>query len=219
MTPSLRTFNEGLLYSCPELRADEAAVVRAAYDALLDGEPIGLETLATRAGVALTTLEEIIERRPGLARVGSDGRVHGCLGLSVEPTRHTLEIAGRSVWVWCVWDGLFIPRVLGAAARLTSTCPVSGAPIALAVEPVGVTDVNPPTAVMSFLASKGPAGNGFGACCPLIHLLQSEQAGARWHAAHPTGCVLSIPQAWELAQTFVDTKLLTSIDGRHPAAT
>jgi alkylmercury lyase len=207
MTSSLRTFNEALLHSCAELRADEAAAVHAAYVALLEGEPIPLDNLAARAGFARGTLDQIIQQRPGLMRFRADGRVQGCLGLSLEPTRHALEIERRLLWVWCVWDGLFIPRVLGASARLTSTCPVTAAAIALAVEPDGVTDVCPPTAVMSFVASNGPAGNGIGACCPFIHLLESEQAGARWHGAHPTGCVLSIPEAWDLARTFVDTKL------------
>ena len=88
----------------------------------------------------------------------------------------------------------------------------------MTVEPHGVTGVQPATAVMSFVASKGIAGNGFGACCPFIYLLESANAGARWHASHPTGCVLSISQAWELARTFVDTKLLASIDEKESVA-
>ena len=218
MRPSLRTFNEGLLNSCPELRADEAAVVRAAYDRLFEGQPIELEALAFSAGISHAALVEIIERRPGLIRMNGTGRVHGCLGLSVETTRHALEIRDRQLWVWCAWDGLFVPRVLGVSARLTSACPVTGAAISLTVEPDGVTGVQPATAVMSFVASTGIAGNGFGACCPFIHLLESENAGARWHASHPTGCVLSISQAWELARTFVDTKLLASIDDKESVA-
>ena len=95
MTPSLRTFNEALLYSCAELGAEEAAVVRAAYDGLLDGKSIPLGTLAAGAGVSMVSLDEMIRHRPGLVRFSADGRVNGCLGLSVEPTRHALEIRDR----------------------------------------------------------------------------------------------------------------------------
>ena len=210
-TPSLRSFNERLLFSCPELDADEVSVLRAAYDALLEGEPCTLAALAVRAKVPPMTLDAIITRRPGLARYTNDARIHGYLGLSLEPTPHAIEIGDRQLWVWCAWDGLFRPRVLGATARLTSTCPITGDPIMLVVSADGILEASPLTTVMSFLGSLGPAGNGVGACCPFIHFLQSDKAGARWQSSHPSGCVLTLEQAWQLARTFADTRLSVSL--------
>jgi alkylmercury lyase len=210
-TPSLRSFNERLLFSCPELDADEVLILRAAYDGLLEGDPFTPGALAVRANLSSHTVNAIIARRPGVARYASDERIHGYLGLSLEPTPHAIEIGDRKLWVWCAWDGLFIPRILGATARLTSTCPITGHPVMLVVSADGILEASPITAVMSFLGSLGPAGNGVGACCPFIHFLQSDKAGAHWQSSHPSGCVLNLEQAWQLAQTFVDARLSVSL--------
>ena len=207
MTASLRTFNERLALSCPEMSVDDLAIVCASYQVLIDGDDATLHTIAERAGVSFETADSIIAKRPGIARWSVDGHLRGYLGLSLEPSPHTIEIAGRQRWVWCAWDGLFIPVILGTTASLTSACPITRAPISVVVSPHGVVDAQPTTAVMSFIGSVGPAGNGVGACCPFIHFLQSDEAGKRWQASHPTGCVLSLGQAFQLAKTFVDTKL------------
>lgn len=73
--------------------------------------------------------------RPGVARFTADGQLDGYLGLSRRPTAHAFVVHDRTLFVWCVWDGLFLPRVIGRAARLTSHCPVTGHPITLLVDP------------------------------------------------------------------------------------
>lgn len=210
LTPSLRTFNESLLSSSTPFTAEESSITRAAYAALLAGTPISLADLARRANLSVGAVERVLAGRPGVARFSADGQLEGYLGLSRRPTAHAFVVQHRTLFVWCVWDGLFLPRVIGRTARLTSRCPVTGHPIALFVGPDGVLDVDPGSAVMSFVASSGPAGNGAGACCRYIHFLESPVAGKQWQAGHPTGCVLTIDQAWSLARSFVDTKLLAS---------
>ena len=210
VTPSLRTFNESLLSSSSPFTAEESSVARAAYAALLADTPVSLNDLARRANLAVGTVERVLAGRPGVARFAADGQLEGYLGLSRRSTPYRFVVHDRPLFVWCVWDGLFLPRVLGRTARLTSQCPVTGHPITLFVGPDGVRDVDPASAVMSFVASSGPAGNGVGVCCPYIHFLESPDAGKQWQKGHPTGCVLTIEQAWALARSFVDTKLLAS---------
>lgn len=210
VTPSLRTFNEGLLSSSSPFTAEESLIARAAYAALLADTPVSLADLARRANLAVGTVERVLAGRPGVARFTADGQLEGYLGLSRRPTAHAFIVQDHTLFVWCAWDGLFLPRVIGRTARLTSHCPVTGHPIALLVGPDGVLDVDPGSAVMSFVASSGPAGNGAGAFCPYIHFLESPAAGKQWQAGHPTGCVLTIDQAWNLARSFADTKLLAS---------
>ena len=212
VTPSLRTFNQSLLSSSTPFTAAESSVARAAYAALLADTPASLADLARRANLPVGTVEGMLAVRPGVARFTADGWLEGYLGRSRRPTPHRFVVHDRMLFVWCAWDGLFLPRVIGRTARLTSNCPVTGHRIALVVGPDGVLDVDPASAVMSFVASSGPAGNGVGACCPYIHFLESPAAGKQWQSGHPTGCVLTIDQAWSLARAFVDTKLLAS----HP---
>jgi alkylmercury lyase len=210
VTPSLRTFNESLLSSAIPFTADESSIARAAYAALLADTPVSPADLASRVNLPVGTVERVLADRPGVARLTADGQLEGYLGLSRRPTPHRFVVHDQTLFVWCVWDGLFLPRVLGRTARLTSRCPVTGHPIALFVGPDGVLDVDPASAVMSFVASSGPAGNGAGACCPYIHFLESPAAGKQWQSGHPTGCVLTIDHAWSLARSFVDTKLLAA---------
>ena len=189
------------------MNAHDLAFVRAAYQVVLDGDDATVHTIAERAGISSATAGAIMAKRPGIARWSVNGHLRGYLGLSLEPSPHSVDIAGNQRWVWCAWDALFIPIILDTTLSLTSVCPISGGPISIRVSPLGVLDPKPATMVMSFIGSVGPAGNGVGACCPFIHFLQSEEAGRRWQASHPTGCVLSLGQAFELAKTFVDTKL------------
>ncbi len=210
VTPSLRTFNESLLSSAIPFTAEELCIARAAYAALLADTPVSLADLASRATLAVGTVERVLALRPGVARFTADGLLEGYLGLSRQPTPYLFVVHNRTLFAWCAWDGLFLPRVIDRTARLTSRCPVTGRPIALLVGPDGVTEVDPPSAVMSFVASSGPAGNGAGACCPYIHFLESPAAGKQWQSGHPTGCILTTDQAWSLARSFVDTKLLAS---------
>lgn len=207
MSPSFRTFNERLRNSCDALNLDDAALLRAAYTVLLESDPIAADALATKAGVSVTKLKDLLRRRPGVARSDADVRIHGYVRPSLEPTPHAFSVAGRTAWGWCAWDGLFIPRVVRVMARLTPACPVTREPVSIVVHPRGVQDVNPPAAVMSLVGSNGRAANGMGACCPFVHFLGPEDGGTRWQATHPAGCVLNIDQAWQLAQTFADSKL------------
>ncbi|MGH7575101.1 MAG: organomercurial lyase [Longimicrobiales bacterium] len=39
---------------------------------------------------------------------------------------HRFEIDARTLGTWCAWDSLFIPELLGEAARVQSTDPETG---------------------------------------------------------------------------------------------
>lgn len=209
MTP-LRAFNETLLFYCPKFSSRESAVLRAAYDALLAGAPVSLTDLSQLVGMSLQALDDHLARWPGLAQFDEDGRIDGYLGLSLRSTPHAIVVNGQTLHTWCVWDGLFIPRVIGREARLTSSCPLSNEAIAVGVAPHGLVEVHPASVVMSFVTARAASGNCVGVCCPDVHFLQSAEAGAEWQVRNPMGSVLSIEEAWDLAKSFVDTRLLAA---------
>jgi hypothetical protein len=80
----------------------------------------------------------------------------------------------------------------------------------MAVASDRVEFIRPSPTVMSFVAScSAPDADGsVCACCPQIHYLRSPEEGAAWKETNALGHVLTLDQAWDLALTFVNTKLL-----------
>ena len=94
------------------------------------------------------------------------GRIVGA-ALTTKPTPHVIRIAGKELFAWCALDTLFIPGLLGKVGEVTSTCPVSQAPVRLTVSPEGVQTVDPPDAVLSVvLPGVGSSGSTTGPASP-----------------------------------------------------
>ena len=78
------------------------------------------------------------------------GRVVAFSGLSLTPTGHRFTVGGRQLYAWCAWDTLFLPALLDQPAHVESSCPVTGAPVRLAVDQSGVRHVDPEDVGVSF---------------------------------------------------------------------
>lgn len=184
---------------------EERTIIRAAYPVLAKGIPVSMEDLAEHAGVATSAVSNLLERHPGLARLNSQGRIESFLGLSLTPTPHRLVIGGVFLYAWCAWDTLFIPRLVGATARVTSTCPVTETKVSLTVTPNGIEDPAPAATVMSFASSccDQDPGGVVGVSCDRIHFLASREASTHWIEANPGAQVLTLGEAWQLAWLFV----------------
>ena len=199
VTPSRRTFNESLHSSSTPFTAAESSIARAAYAALLADTRVSLADLARRVNLPVGTVECVggpAGRRPLHGR-----RTARRLPRPVPPTDGARVRRARPHAV----------RVVRMGRPLSSACDRPGGPPNVTLPghrssdhpfggPDGVLDVDPASAVMSFVASSGPAGDGAGAGCPYIPFLESPAAGKQWQAGHPTGCVLTVDQAWSLAR-------------------
>lgn len=204
-----RDLAQGVLSRCSPLGRDEQQVVREGQRALLGGVPLAVDHLAQLVEMPPVRIAGVFERLPGLARFDGEGRIAGLLGLSTQPTPHYFEVDGRGAYTWCAWDSLFIPRVIGMTARVTSRCPITETPVRLVVGPGGVLDVSPPDTGVSFLVHCGPGSSQgvVAACCPHIHFLSTAAAAERWLSSHPGGLVLTRHEAWQVARLFVDEVL------------
>lgn len=114
--------------------AEEIAVSRHAFQALLGGEPAKVNELpaALRLAPAAVTsaVDRLVER--GVAVVEPEtGRVVGVRGLSLTETDHRLSLAGRELYAFCAVDAVGIPAALRADARVESRCHHCGAPLSL----------------------------------------------------------------------------------------
>lgn len=188
--------------TAPDFDEDSQRVALAVYRRLAEGTPAPVGDVALYAGADLERTEELLVSWPGVYR-DSNGHVVGFWGLTVArlvPT-HRLEVDGRELFAWCAWDTLFLPGILGAMARVESSCPTTGQAISLVVSPDRVVSSSHPDAVVSFLLP----GREFDAdviqsFCHFVHFFSSRTAGEAWTADHPGTFLLSIEEAFELGR-------------------
>ena len=87
---------------------------------------------------------------PGLPR-DDRGRVVSFLGLSLTETPHRLELDDATLYAWCAWDALFLPRLIDRTARVRSACRQTGETISLTVSSQAVEELSPASAHVSML--------------------------------------------------------------------
>lgn len=172
---------------------------------LVNGDPVTVEQLADVAG---RSVEDV---RAGLALVPDTeyddlGRIVG-QGLTLRPTTHRFTVAGEALYTWCALDTLIFPALLDCTAHVESTSPTSGAPIRVQIDPtVGVSSVEPATAVVS-LVNPEQLTSVRTSFCNEVHFFTSREDADGWLADHPDAQVLSVADAYQLANYFAKALL------------
>ena len=154
---SLASFVEELVSSIengtagPMFSRDIVTLEPAILRSLAEGRPASRHELAAATGRSTEEIVELIERTPEID-ADRDNRVLGT-GVTLLPTPHRIQLPGRDhlLYGYCVPDTLFAARFLGEPLRVTSSCPTTGRPVVLEVEPGGVRAADPPTAVMALV--------------------------------------------------------------------
>ena len=177
---------------------DDAPLARALLRLLAEGRPVTTGALAQAIG--RTTDDVLVELRrwPNVERDG-DGRVVGFSGLTLNATAHRFELDGHTLYTWCAWDTLFLPALLKTAARVRSTCAVTGTAVELEVTPDGVRRAEPADLYVSFPPqSTTDVANIVGTFCCHVQFLAGAEAARQWSAGHPAGTVLDVSAAFHL---------------------
>jgi alkylmercury lyase len=180
-------------------RLDNLPLCHALIRLLADGQPLSLDELAQATGLDLRQLTE------KLARMDLDyddaGRVIGA-GLSLCPTPHQFAINGHALFTWCALDALMYPSLLGQTVQVVSPCRATGRPVQVTVTANGLTDVDPPEAVVSLVfAERGqPPRQAF---CGEIHFFSSAGAAQAWLYERPKARVVPVATAYELGKLLV----------------
>jgi alkylmercury lyase len=179
---------------------DDAPLALVLLDELAGGEPITVADLARAAGRDEAAVAVTLERWPNVHRDGQ-GQVVAFGGLSLAPTQHRFEVAGRRLYTWCAWDTLFLPALLGQEARVDSICPVTGTDVQVIVGPGGVLAAEPASLRVSFPAPASTVTSDITAsfCCH-VHFLAGQDAAEAWLAENPEGLTLSMEEAVELGR-------------------
>ena len=172
---------------------------------LAEGTPVSLEQLAS---LSHRPLDEIQAELPSLdVRLDREGNVLAS-GLSLLPTAHQFHLGEQALYTWCALDTLAFPPLLGRAARVISSCPVTGKTIRLTVTPETIVDLEPGSAVVS-VHLPGEETD----ICNDGHFFVSHSVASTQGSLHPKSVLLSVEEAAELGRVLASA--IRSIAGEQ----
>lgn len=185
----------------PRLNASEQNVSLQIYRLLVQGRPLERKYIADRLQMPLESINKILNRWWGIHYDQQD-RIVAYWGLSLQPTQHRFEVAGRTMYTWCAWDTLFLPEILMVSPQVESFCATTQSRIRLRLAQNRIEKVEPDNVMISFMAPdatrvKENLVNHF--CC-LVHFFKSEDAGRLWTERHPGTFLLPLEQAHTLGR-------------------
>jgi hypothetical protein len=192
---------------------------RAVYRAIL--REFGSGRIPTRTGLAESAGKEVAELEATLARLAEFDLAHAdsegdevlvAYPFSARPTRHEVELDGRTVHAMCAVDALGIPFMLQRVAEIRSRDPLTGTAISVAVEPSVFARWVPDSAVVIWGAEAG-RGASAAICCPVVNFFESNETAAAYVRERPRlrATIASIPEALELGrQIFGDALAMTT---------
>ena len=183
-----------------ETRTGAAALVSAAFQAILAGDALAIPDLAGTTAMSPRDLDGLIGRRLTL---DASERVVAAAGLSLVPARqHRLTLHGRQFWTWCAYDAIGIPAGLGEDAVAETTCSQCAAAVRVEFQAGRLVRVSHPEARIwdaERMEGRGTAGPPH---CALMNLFCSAEHLADWQAAHPgeRGHVRNLAEVSELGR-------------------
>jgi alkylmercury lyase len=169
---------------------------------LAEGQPVSLERVASVLGLAREEALEILRQRPSI-EWDETGNIVGA-GLTLRPTSHRFQLNGRTLYTWCALDSLMFPGLIGQTVQVESPCAGTGHPVRVTVTPEGVTQVEPPDAVVSLVAREA-SPDVRRVFCDYVNFFQSAETAAGWLAEHPGATTLPVVEAYQLGRRLTES--------------
>ena len=186
---------------------EQFARLMAVQNLLLEGQPVSQERIAAQFHLDRTDIATLIQG----AELDADGNVVGW-GLSLVPTPHSYQINGRQFYVWCAGDAVTFPLLHKASAVIASPDPISGEIVRLVATPDGARDVEPDTAVVSWVTQgTQDLASIRSAFCNNINFFTSVATASRYVAAHPGLVIVPIDDVFQSGKLFWEGDLYQSI--------
>jgi alkylmercury lyase len=176
----------------------DAPLARALLTELAVGAPVTLASLSNATRRPTGVIRAALRRWPNV-HYDDHGAVIAFSGLSLTPTAHRFCLPTGQLFTWCAWDTLFLPALLNRLARIESTCPITGAPIELSIDPNGIDATNASDLWVSFPdeATTSTANIVTSFCCH-VHFLAGKAAAHQWLHKEGAGHVLELADAHAL---------------------
>ncbi|MGH2916287.1 MAG: organomercurial lyase [Solirubrobacteraceae bacterium] len=170
--------------------------------AIAKGAPVSIQELADAASLPVSGVERMLLGQPG-TDWDADGRLFG-FGLTLRPTAHRYNIAGRALYTFCATDALPFTHILGEPAVAESNCPTTSIPIRMELIPSAVVSLDPAGAVVSQLFDRSLLGDLRHNVCDHGHFFASVDAASGWVSEHPGGRVLTVVDAFEQSRRDIE---------------
>ena len=165
------------------------------HQLMLDGKPVSPDRIATHLGL---TQDEVTVLLKG-AELDQEGNVVG-IGLSIVPTPHSYRIRNRQLYTWCAGDATFFPILHKSTAVIESPDPISGEKIRLTSTPEGVRDLDPVTAVVSWVPGREGYENVRTWLCNYTNFFTSAETASQYVAKHPGMLIVPVDQVFRIGQ-------------------
>ena len=167
------------------------------YRLLARGAPVDRAAIAECMDASKSLIARTIETWPTLIELDRQGAVTGFGGLTLDPTRHRLEVAGQVLHTWCAWDAIFIPGILHSAGRLESKSPAGGETVVVSVDETGTpTEYDPAvTMTMPDTACCDLETDVRGTFCDAVNLFPSLDSAREWAQGRKGLFALTLEQA------------------------
>lgn len=195
---------------------EQFARLIALHQLLLEGQPVPQERIASRLHIAREEVPALLQG----AELDARGKFMG-FGLTLVPTQHSYQINGRQFYVWCAGDAIMFPILHKGSAVIASPDPISGETVRLIGTPDGARDVDPSTAVVSWVRS--PSGTITletvrAAFCNFVHFFASVETAVQYVSPHPELVIVPIDAVFQIGKLLWEREPLKSLMAALTAA-
>ena len=187
---------------------EEANVFLTTQRLLLDGHPVAPAQIAARLQLPQETVTALLHQFG--VEWDADGNVVG-FGLSLTPTPHSYIINGRQFYVWCAGDAITFPILHKTSALIDSFDPISGEKIRLLGTPQEAKDVEPSTAVASWVPGTESFENIRATFCNFTNFFASVETAAQYVAQHPGLMIVPIDTVFQIGKLLWEREPVKSL--------
>jgi alkylmercury lyase len=155
----------------------DRATLRQLFPLLATEGPVPVDKLAEVTGRSGRDLDALLES----GRAGRDerGRLIELFGISIDPTRHRVEVDRRALFACCALVAQVVPPLVDRPARIESIDPISRRIVRLDVEPGGVRRTEPPGAAACLVLPDRDAMAADVGAAVCTHIRHFESPGTR----------------------------------------
>ncbi len=186
-----------------ENTADMQNLCVGIYRALSDGSPVTVARISQIIDKNIKQTKELLSKLPPSAvQYDSDGSITAFIGLSLAPTSHKFLLEESMLYTWCVFDGLFLPGILGKGANIITHCPATNEELSVQLSSEQLVSCRPDTVVMSVVTPEITVchSNLRGEFCQHVSFFRDENSFRSWAKAKNGVDMIGIKEAYILAQ-------------------
>jgi hypothetical protein len=163
--------------------SSQAAILAAAFNVLVDpGRPATVAAIGETTGYGREQVEADLAALAEAGRIQRTpaGDVSGCMGLTLEPTSHTISINGALRHTWCALDAFGIMGALRAHGWIDSLNKATGHTFHIDIDDGMPRGADPSWVV--FILEQRPVSSLINEWCPLVNVFESAAAAESWAA-------------------------------------